>query len=95
MRSRSVRLPRTWAYLSKRSTALLKSADFNSLVKDDSIIANVKKCAEYICSATGLIPSSVFQFTKSTSSICTIDTVAEDAKRVLAKIEEMKPDRME
>lgn len=76
--------------------SLMKSADFNSLVKDDSIIANVKKCAEYICSVTGLIPSSVFQFYKAYFlHLKFVDTVAEDAKRVLAKIEEMKPDRME
>ncbi|XP_040096310.1 T-cell-specific guanine nucleotide triphosphate-binding protein 2-like [Oryx dammah] len=76
--------------------SLMKSTDFNSLVKDDSVIANVKKCAEYICSVTGLIPSSVFQFYKVYFlHLKFIDTVAEDAKRVLAKIEEMKSDGME
>lgn len=75
--------------------SLMKSADFNSLVKDDSIIANVKKCAEFVFSVTGLLQSSVFQFYKVYFlHLKFIDTVAEDAKRVLAKIEEMKSGRM-
>uniref|UniRef100_A0A8C6DRX4 IRG-type G domain-containing protein n=1 Tax=Moschus moschiferus TaxID=68415 RepID=A0A8C6DRX4_MOSMO len=46
--------------------SLVKSIDFNSLVKDDSIIASVKKCAESIFSVTGL-PCLLFSsFTKST-----------------------------
>lgn len=72
-------------------TSLMESTDFNSLVKDDSIIANVKKCAEFIFSVTGLPPSSVFQFYKVYFlRLKFIDIVAEDAKRVLAKIEEMR-----
>ncbi|XP_027402582.1 T-cell-specific guanine nucleotide triphosphate-binding protein 1-like [Bos indicus x Bos taurus] len=75
--------------------SLMKSTDFNSLMKDDSIIANVKKCAEFVFSVTGLLPSSVFQFYKVYFlHLKFIDTVAEDAKRVLAKIEEMKSGRM-
>lgn len=72
-------------------TSLMKSTDFNSLVEDDSTIANVKKFAEIIFSITGLPQSSVFQFYKVYFlHLKFIDTVAEDAKRVLAKIEEMK-----
>jgi len=75
--------------------SLMKSTDFNSLVKDDSIIANVKKCAEFVFSVTGLLQSSVFQFYKVYFlHLKFIDTVAEDAKRVLAKIEEMRSGRM-
>ncbi|CAN0440584.1 unnamed protein product [Rangifer tarandus platyrhynchus] len=72
-------------------TSLMKSTDFNSLVEDYSTIANVKKFAEIIFSITGLPQSSVFQFYKVYFlHLKFIDTVAEDAKRVLAKIEEMK-----
>ncbi|XP_052499239.1 T-cell-specific guanine nucleotide triphosphate-binding protein 2-like [Budorcas taxicolor] len=67
--------------------SLMKSADFNSLVKDDSIIANVKKCAEFICSVTGLPQSSIFQFYKVYFlHLKFIDTVAEDAKRVWVRL---------
>uniref|UniRef100_A0A8C0AC31 IRG-type G domain-containing protein n=1 Tax=Bos mutus grunniens TaxID=30521 RepID=A0A8C0AC31_BOSMU len=72
--------------------SLMKSTDFNSLVKDDSIIANVKKCAEFVFSVTGLLQSSVFQFYKVYFlHLKFIDTVAEDAKRVLGKYTHLGP----
>ncbi|XP_003404960.1 interferon-gamma-inducible GTPase 10 [Loxodonta africana] len=64
----------------------IKSLDFQSLVKDDEIVAKAKKCVESYCSLKGGLPSSVFQFVKVyLLRLKFLNTVADDAKIILQK----------
>ncbi|KAM7242317.1 hypothetical protein CapIbe_006788 [Capra ibex] len=76
--------------------SLMKPTDFIPLLKDDGTIGNVKKCVELILLDTGSLPPYAFpSIIIYFLHLKFIDTEVEDAKRILAKIEEMKPDRME
>lgn len=64
----------------------IKSLDFWQLVKDDSIAAKARSCAECYCSVNGGAISAIFQFLKVYFlRLKFLDTVANDAKILLHK----------
>lgn len=64
----------------------IKSLDFWQLVKDDSIAAKARSCAECCCSVNGGAISAVFQLLKIYFlRLKFLDTVANDAKILLHK----------
>ncbi|XP_021497045.1 interferon-gamma-inducible GTPase 10-like [Meriones unguiculatus] len=66
----------------------LKSLDFWSLVKDDSIVAKSINCAEAFCAVKGGPSSSVIQGFKAYNLHSKfLNVVADDAKHLLRKIE--------
>ncbi|KAK2489502.1 hypothetical protein MC885_003073 [Smutsia gigantea] len=72
-----------------------KSLNFWLLVRDDSIAANAKNCAESCCSVTGCLQSCVFQFCKTyLLHMKFLNTVVDDAKILLHKISESKSKTM-